>query len=140
VHHLILSPDVTSLALTPDQLATAARERWGTQMFVTGRTGPEVSLELEVTGPPHRFSICLSARGDSIFTDGSWEQTAQVAAWVRSLIPDGFGYRLWLADESFSGHATLPPGVQADQLADLWVDHAKEGYPPLPGWSSHRRL
>lgn len=138
MHHLVLSPDVTSLGLTPEVLTDAAKQRWGTQVFVTGRTGPEVSLELEVTGPPHRFAICLSARGDSAFTDGSWEQTAEVAAWLRSLLAPSFAYRVWLVDESFSGHATLPAGVRADQLADLWVDHAKEGYPPLPGWPSPR--
>jgi len=138
VHHLILSPDVTSLGLIPDSLATAARERWGSQMFVTGRTGPEVSTELEVAGPPHRYAICLSARGDSVFTDGNWEQAAVVAAWVRSLLPPAFAYRVWLVDESFSGHALLPAGVRADQLADLWVEHTKEGYPPLPGRISSR--
>ena len=133
MHHLVLSPDVTSLGLTAEALTTAARERWGSQMFVTGRTGPEVSVEIEVAGPPHRFTICLSARGDSAFTDGNWEQAAVVAAWIRSLLPASFPYRVWLVDESFSGHALLPGGVHADQLADLWVEHAKEGYPPLPG-------
>ncbi len=131
MHHLVFSPDVTSLGLTPSSLASAGRERWGSQMFVTGRTGPEVSAEIEVAGPPHRFSICLSARGDSLFTDGNWDQAAIVAAWARSLLPASFPYRVWLVDECFGGHALLPAGVRAEQLADLWVDHAKEGYPPL---------
>ena len=137
MHHIVLSPDVTSLGLTPDSLTAAGRDRWGSQMFVTGRTSPEVSVELEVAGPPHRFMICLSARGDSVFTDGTWEQSAVVAAWLRSLIPASFPYRVWLVDESFSGHALLPAGVHADQLADLWVEHAKEGYPSLRRETTH---
>lgn len=138
MHHLVLSPDVTSLGLSPASISTAARERWGSQMFVTGRTGPEVSVEIEVAGPPHRFAICLTARGDSVFTDGNWEQSAVVAAWVRSLLPASFPYRVWLVDDSFSGHALLPAGVHADQLADLWVEHAKEGYPSLRTETIHR--
>jgi hypothetical protein len=138
MHHLVLSPDRTTLGLSPQSLVEAARERWGSQAFVTGRTGPEVSVELDVAGPPRRFMVCLSARGDSVFTDGNWEQAVEVAAWVRSLLPSAFPYRLWLVDESFSGHAVLPSGVHPDQLADLWVDHAREGYPSLREEAGHR--
>jgi hypothetical protein len=128
VHHLVLSPDVGPLGLEPAEFVDAARRRWGEEVGVTGRTGPEVAVELEVR---QRFRVCLAPGGSSVFTDGHWEEAAEVAAWVRTLLPDDFIYRLWLVDEAFGGHALLPTGVSADQLADLWIDHAREGYPPL---------
>jgi hypothetical protein len=134
---MVISPDVASLGLEPDTFVAAAHEHWGDRVGVTGRTGPEIEVELEVVleaddQHPAPFRVCLAHAGASVFTDGNWEQAADMAAWLRTLVPEDFAYRLWLVDHAFSGHAMLPPGVHADQLADLWLEHAKDGFPPLP--------
>ena len=57
-----------------------------------------------------------------ISVDGTPEQAAEVAAWVRSLLPNP-NLDLWILDNHLSGHTVLFPGITPEQVLDNWVDH-----------------
>lgn len=57
-----------------------------------------------------------------ISVDGNPYNSAEVAAWVRSLLLDP-DLDLWLIDNVLSGHTILFPGITAQEVLDNWVDH-----------------
>ena len=59
-----------------------------------------------------------------VSTDGTLDQAAEVAAWVRRVNPDP-GLVLWFTDQSFSGHTVLRPGIAPEQVTANWVDHSE---------------
>ena len=59
-----------------------------------------------------------------ISVDGNPYNSAEVAAWARSLLPDP-NLALWLIDQPFSGHTVLFPGITPQQVLDNWVDHSE---------------
>ena len=59
-----------------------------------------------------------------VSTEGTPDQAAEVAAWVRQANPDR-GLVLWFVDDSFSGHIVLYPGITPEQITANWVDHSE---------------
>lgn len=111
-------------------LIAAAEARFGPRATVNVRPeGPtDVELGVALPGDPP-YSITRSRDGSSISVDGTPAQNADVAAWLRSLLTPGFP-RLIAFDMGWSGHAELPAGVTAEEIANRWIDHR------LAGWNA----
>lgn len=118
--------------LSPDQVFHVEREAF--EREARASFGPEADIRpqapdrapVEVTVQIDRpdesfFQIFYSP--DVIWTDGTADQAAEVALWVRGLLPDDPGGRIWMTDEGFSGHVELVPGMTVDDLRSGWVDH-----------------
>ncbi len=59
----------------------------------------------------------------SVWVEGTEDQEIEVALWVRSLLPEEPGGRIWMVDQGFSGHVELESGSTAGDLRAGWVDH-----------------
>ncbi|SPF67182.1 Hypothetical protein PROPJV5_0192 [Propionibacterium ruminifibrarum] len=110
-----------------------ARQKWpGCRTFEDDPAERISDAEVNVSpvGAPS-FTV-IHFPNDMISVDGNLDQSAAVAAWVRSLHPDP-DLVLWYVDEGFTGHAVLFPGITAEQVASGWVDHGEhdpfEEYP-----------
>ncbi len=82
----------------------------------------DVAVQIERGGEPG-YQILRSREGEVIFTDGTPEQAAEAALWIRSLLPDDPGGRIWLVDKGYSGHVELVPGMTVDDIKAGWVEH-----------------
>jgi hypothetical protein len=126
---LIASPTGSPLPLTAQALNTAARERWGEAATVRSDPLPTLATNIwvEVEGQPF-FQIDLQQDLSAISCDGNDDQTADVAVWVRSLLPAD-APRIIATDEAFSCHVELVPGITVEQFRRSVIDHS------LPGWN-----
>lgn len=102
--------------------AGAVQERFGTD---AARVGPPdddtISFDVRPSGAPG-YMVELVPEGWSVHTDGTEEQCAQVAAWVRSLLPADFP-RVIAADDDWAWHVELVPGISADQVLTARIEH-----------------
>jgi aminoglycoside phosphotransferase (APT) family kinase protein len=58
-----------------------------------------------------------------VFTDGTPDQAAEVAAWVAENFPPD-GVEVWLTDDAHTRHIVLTPGMTpADVVAAPWQPH-----------------
>jgi hypothetical protein len=115
--------------LSAQALNTAARERWGDAATVRSESLPTLATNIwvEVEGQPF-FQIDLQRDLSAISCDGNDDQTADVAVWVRSLLPAD-APRIIATDEAFSCHVELVPGITVEQFRESVIDHS------VPGWS-----
>lgn len=121
---VICSPD-QALQVEREVFEEQARARFpeGVVLAIDDTARPmDVAVQIERAGEPE-FQILRSREGEVIFTDGTPEQAAEVALWIRSLLPDDPGGRIWLVDEGYSGHVELVPGMTADDVKAGWVEH-----------------
>ncbi len=82
----------------------------------------DVAVQIDRAGEPE-YQILRSREGEVVFTDGTPEQAAEVALWIRSLLPDDPGGRIWMVDQGYSGHVELVPGMTVDDVKAGWVEH-----------------
>lgn len=82
----------------------------------------DVSITVERADEPS-FRIFHSRKAHSIWVEGNESQQAEVALWVRSLLPDDPGGRIWMVDQGYSGHVELVPGMTEADLDAGWVEH-----------------
>lgn len=126
---MVLSPDGV-LHLSADDFVDAAQRRWPEHSTLR-RHDPEwasdLTIQIERPGE-YLFQVFHDRKGEAIWTDGHEDQVPEVALWVRSLLPEDPGGRIWLIDEGFGGHVELVPGMTAQDIAEQWVDHAE--HPP----------
>jgi hypothetical protein len=125
---VILSPDVQTLDLDRARFETAVEEYFGTSAKFSHLTDAEspydVVARIERPGEPS-FQVFRFRTDAALATDGTPEQAAEVALWVRSLLQDDPGGRIWLVDEGYNGHVQLEPGMTAEAIRANWVDHAE---------------
>lgn len=81
-----------------------------------------VEVTVQIDRPDESFFQVFYSP-DVIWTDGTADQAAEVALWVRGLLPEDPGGRIWMTDESFSGHVELVPDMTVEDLRSGWVDH-----------------
>lgn len=119
--------------LDADAFLRQARRKWPSCRTFENDPAAEISdaeVDVNPAGAPS-FTV-THFPNDMISVDGIPDQSAEVAAWVRSLHPDP-GLVLWYVDEGFNGHTVLFPGITAGQIASGWVDHGEhdpcEEYP-----------
>jgi hypothetical protein len=54
-----------------------------------------------------------------ISTDGTGERVTEVALWIRSLLPNDPGVRIWLVDQGYNGYVELIPGMSGEISSPL---------------------
>lgn len=126
-----------NMVLSPDQVFHLERdvfEREAVRHFgeaharvYAGDEGSRVVASVYIDRPDETtFQVFYAP--DAIWTDGTPEQSEEVAMWLCTLLPENPGGRIWLTDEGFSGHVELAPAMSVDDLRNGWVDH--EEHPP----------
>lgn len=85
----------------------------------------DVTALVQRAGEP-LFQVFHDRDGESMSTDGTDDQAAEVALWIRSLLPDDPLGRIWMTDEGLNGHVELVPGMTVEDLRSGWVDHEDE--------------
>lgn len=126
---MILSPDGGSLPVSTEGFLAAAADRWGTSAQLFTETGSDRDVDATVMVPSpgeHGFAVRHFRTGELISTDGYFEQAAEVAAWIRSLLPEATDVPVWLVDAAYEGHVFLTPGISAEQVRQSWVEHGED--------------
>lgn len=123
--------------LSPDQVFHIERdvfEREGVRHFgeaharvYAGDEGSRVVASVYVDRP-NETTFQVFYAPDVIWTDGTPAQSAEVALWISTLLPENPGGRIWMTDEGFNGHVELVRGMREADLESGWVDH--EEHPP----------
>lgn len=110
--------------LTADAFAAAARTRFGERAeLVDDVAVPRVAVTVRVSDPGRPgFTIDLPDDCLSVHVDGTPEQDAEVAAWVRSLLPADFP-RLIGSDQGWGWHVELVHGVTPERVLSERVSH-----------------
>jgi hypothetical protein len=121
----IWSPDGSGVfCLDREELMAAAQARWGDA--VTMYVAPVVwSLSVDVRQPGGQdFEIYLAWDRQSVSLAMLTEDDlAEPAAWIRSLLPEDPGGRIWIIRGDLACHADLPAGITADQIRKSWIYH-----------------
>lgn len=121
---MIISSTTSVPLISADELVTAAIERFGHSARIVGDTGlpnTDQSIDVVLEGEPG-FLISHDRGGDAIRCDGMPEQNAQVAAWIRSLLPADFP-RLIAYDGSWGWHVELTHGITAEEFLANEINH-----------------
>jgi len=116
--------------LTREAFLDAARRYFGeaaTEVEDTAAVHSDVTLHVSPPGGPG-FTVDHDVDASSVRTDGTPEQAAAVAAWVRSLLPAEFP-RVIASDPGWSWHVELVHGITADRVLSEQVSHAD------PAWA-----
>ena len=128
---IIVSPDPVGFKLDLDVFQEASRAKFGqhaTLVRTKNADSPvDVTTQVDRPGEPS-FQIFHYRGGDMISTDGTGDRVLEVALWVRSLLPDDLGMRIWLVDQGYHGHVELVPGMTEEDVKSGWIDHAE--FPP----------
>lgn len=113
---VVLSPD-NVFHLDRERFKSEALARFGEQIVLTEQDTVQIDRSTEP------FFQIFYLGEEAISTDGTPEQAAEVALWVRSLLPDDPGGRIWMVDQGYSGHVELAPGMTVDDIKTGWVEH-----------------
>ena len=113
-----------------------AEQKWpGCKTFIDDPDADVTDAEVNVSpadGPS--FTVSHYPDNHMVSIDGNPDNSAEVAAWVRSLHPDP-DLILWYTDDGFRGHTALFPGITADQVAKGWIDHQEhDPYKEFPDY------
>jgi hypothetical protein len=125
---IILSPDVDGFDLARESFEEAVVASFGAEVTsLVHRSGEEsavdVAARIDRPGEP-AFQIFHFRTRDGISTDGTGDQAVEVMLWVRSVLPDDPGGRIWAVDEAYNGHVELIPGMSKEDVSSGWIDHA----------------
>ena len=102
----------------------AAAEHWNPHASL----GPDVDLEadavlfIERPGEP-AFRVFHFMGEDMLMTDGSPQQSAEVAVWAVDAFPMSGPSQLWMTDEEYTGHTVLRPGMSVGEVWATWQKH-----------------
>ena len=126
VNYVVLAVRSEDFIFGADIFVHEAQKRWpGCEVFDANRSKDSQTTLVQMKPqdePP--FSIDHFPNNRMVSTDGTPDQAAEVAAWVRQANSDP-GLVLWFVDDSFSGHTVLYPGITPEQVAANWVDHSE---------------
>lgn len=113
------------VVLSPDDVLRLERERFRTEALAEFGSSTVVTEQdtVQINRPTEPFFQIFYLGEEAVSTDGTPEQAIEVAMWVRSLLPDDPGGRIWMVDQGFSGHVELTPGMTADDVKANWVEH-----------------
>lgn len=117
--------DALPLPLTVDALLEAAQVRWPDGVRVVDAAPRKIALRLDVIAEGPGFSITAMHDFSSITLDGTPEQNADVAVWLRTLMPAD-GPRIVAFDSGLTAEIELTPGMTVADL-DRAVRNALEG-------------
>lgn len=125
---IVASPKGAPL-LTAQQLVGAAQEVFGSALRIEpSRKEWETDCYLYVTVPREPdFAIAHFRDNRMLGLEGTAQQNARSAAWVRSLLPE-HGPRVIAGDREWAGHVDLTFGITPEQVLANWVDHSVRGW------------
>lgn len=128
---MIISRVCKAPLLSGAEFAAAVTARFGQHVSVFGNEGePPVEHGVDVRPPGEPgFAIAWLPRSGIISVDGTREQNAMVAAWVRSQLPADFP-RVIAYDDDWSWHVDLVWGITSEQVLANTVSHSD------PGWNA----
>jgi hypothetical protein len=115
----------TSLAFTVTlRQFEAAAAHWSPHATL----GPDLDFEADAVIRVERpdeaaFHIYHSVGEDVLMTDGTAEQSAEVAVWAADSFVVSGPSELWLTDQEFTGHTVLRPGMSLDEVRAGWQKH-----------------
>ena len=125
VNYMILTMNPNQTIFDADTFIAETQRRWpGCQAYKNKKesnsfTDAGANIDSASTTP---FMVYHFIDRHMISVDGDLFDAAEVAAWVRSLLPDS-NLDLWLIDNVLSGHTILFPGITPQEVLDNWVDH-----------------
>jgi hypothetical protein len=113
------------VVLSPDDAFRLDRERFRTEALAEFGSSTVVTEQdtVQIDRPTEPFFQIFYLGEEAISTDGTPEQAIEVALWVRSLLPDDPGGRIWMVDQGYSGHVELVPGMTAGDVKTGWIEH-----------------
>ncbi|WP_217614717.1 hypothetical protein [Cellulomonas sp. GbtcB1] len=117
--------DALPLPLTADALLEAAQVRWPDGVRVVDEDPRKIALRLDVVAEGPGFSVTATHALSSIDLDGTPEQNADVAVWLRTLMPAN-GPRIVAFDSGLTAEIELTPGMTVADF-DREVRSALEG-------------
>jgi hypothetical protein len=116
---IIMSPDDV-FHISAEEFVAAARTKWGAESKILVNPDPrpyDVTVQIERMDES-AFQVFHDRDEVSVMTDGTLEQSAEVGLWIRSLLPENLGGRLWMTDDSFTKHIELMPGMTVDEMEE----------------------
>ena len=126
VRYMIMVVDPNQKIFDANIFISQAQQRWAEceafKLDLEKHTSDATANVDSTNAPP--FHIDHFPSDQMISVDGNPYNSAEVAAWARSLLPDP-NLALWLIDQPFSGHTVLFPGITPQQVLDNWVDHSE---------------
>lgn len=128
---MIISSLTGSPLLDAEEFAAAARARFGEHCSVdTVEAGVHTDVSVNVVPPGEPgFMVDHDERGDAVRVDGTAIQNAEVAAWVRSLLPREFP-RVIAFEDGWAWHVELVHGITRDLVLSEHISHED------PDWSA----
>jgi hypothetical protein len=117
VSDFLVSPSQeTAWRIEPDEFVPRLRERWPDVTITTHEPGSlaAVTFELPVEGtyPPRGE---LMSDGQVVGLEGGLRESAEVAAWVREIVPAQ--QELIFYDQGYHFHVPLTDGITAEAIA-----------------------
>ncbi|MBO3725862.1 hypothetical protein J5X07_12670 [Actinomyces bowdenii] len=124
ISYLIMTMNPSQTIFNADTFIIEGHQKWpnvDSYRWEIEGNGSDAALDVH---PPTASSFIIDHfhKDHMISVDGTPEQAAEVAAWVRSLLPNP-NLDLWILDNHLSGHTVLFPGITPEQVLDNWVDH-----------------
>ncbi|QZN85818.1 hypothetical protein [Cellulomonas sp. C5510] len=116
-----------TIPLTADRFAEVARRRWPGALVRQLRPPRASAVDVQVVGPAGIYRISYFRDRRSFSCDALWPGWGEVAAWLRSVVPDD-GRLLVAVDAALTMHVTLTPGITAAEFETRMVSH------DAPGW------
>ena len=115
--------------MTAEHLIGAAQNTFGSALRIEpSRREWETDCYLYVTLPREPdFAIAHFRDNLMLGLQGTAQQNARLAAWVRSLLPER-APRVIAGDREWRGHVDLAYGITPELVLANWVDHS------VPGW------
>jgi hypothetical protein len=117
VSDFLVSPSQeTDWRIEPDEFVARLRERWPDAQVTTHEPGSlaAVTFELELAGsyPPRGE---LMSDGQVVGLEGGLRESAEVAGWVREIVPPE--QELIFYDQGYHFHVPLTEGITAGEIA-----------------------
>lgn len=116
-----------TIPLTAERFAEVARRRWPGAVVRQLRPPRASAVNVQVVGPAGLYQISYFRDRRSFSCDALWPTWGEVAAWLRSVVPDD-GRLLVAVDAALTMHVTLTPGITAAEFETRVVLHH------APGW------
>jgi hypothetical protein len=105
------------LPLDSEALVRASRARWGEQVTNVPAVRESVEFRLDVASGGPGYYITVMRGFDSINLDGTYEQNAETAVWLRSLMPVD-GPPIVAFDSGYTAMVTLRAGMTVNEFND----------------------
>ena len=73
------------------------------------------------------FAIAHFRDNKMLGLEGTAQQNARLAAWIRALLPEQ-APRVIAGDHAWQGHVDLAFGITPERVLATWVDHSVRGW------------